>query len=63
MKHLLIILFTVLNVYFAWQYVPSRPKFFVKEFLGRHSFVVAAIVITLFGALFFQTVNNSTKII
>jgi hypothetical protein len=63
MKHLLIILFTVFVVYFAWQYAPARPKFFIKEFLSRHFFAVAAFVIILFGALFLQTANHSTKII
>jgi len=63
MKHLAVSLLTVLIVYFAWQYTPSRPKFFIKEFLGRHFFVVAAFVIILFGALFLQTANHSTKII
>lgn len=63
MKHLLILLFVVLVLYFAWQYAPTRPKFFIKEFLGRHLFVVAAIVIVMFGALFLQTANHSTKII
>jgi hypothetical protein len=63
MKHLVLILFTVLTVYFAWQYAPSRPKFFIKEFLGRHFLIVAGIVVGLIAALFFQTVSHSTKLI
>jgi len=53
----------VFVVYFTWQYAPARPKFFIKEFLSRHFFAVAAFVIILFGALFLQTANHSTKII
>lgn len=63
MKHLLILLALILMGYFGWQYAPTRPKFFIKEFLGRHLFVIAAIVVMMFGALFLQTANNSTKII
>ena len=63
MKHLVILLFVSLVCYFAWYYAPLRPKFFIKEFLGRHFFIVAAIVIGLIGALFAQTVFHSTKLI
>lgn len=63
MKHLFLILFTVFVVYFAWQYAPQRPKFFVKQFLGRHFLIVAAIVIGAIAGLFFQTVSHSTKLI
>lgn len=63
MKHLIILLFAILVSYFAWQYAPERPKTLAKEFLGKHLFVVAAIVIMMFGALFLQTANHSTKII
>lgn len=63
MKHLLIILFIALTLYFAWQYAPKRPKFFIKGFLGRHFLIVAAIVITAVAGLFAQTVFHSTQII
>ena len=63
MKHLVLILFIVLTVYFAWQYAPQRPKFFVKKFLGRHFLIVAAIVVFAIAGLFIQTVSHSTKVI
>jgi len=63
MKHLFILLVVILAGYFGWQYAPAHPKTLVKEFLAKHFFVVAAFVIILFGALFLQTANHSTKII
>jgi len=63
MKHFLILLFITLVSYFAWQYTPSRPKFFIKEFLGRHLMIVAILVIALMAGLFLQTMNHATKII
>ncbi|MFM7010370.1 MAG: hypothetical protein ACKO0Z_13750 [Betaproteobacteria bacterium] len=63
MKHLLIILFIALTAYFAWHYTPQRPKFFIKEFLGKHFLIVAVIVVGTIAGLFAQTVFHSTQII
>lgn len=55
MRHIVLLLIVLLATYFGWRFTPSRPKFFIKRFIGDHLPWVVLIVGLVISLLFVQS--------